>query len=158
GSFAPVPDWLEITIVFRSGFKLNGREMRRNLLIGLLLAALTLGSYWPVRNYDFIFYDDPQFVTENAQIQSGLTKDTVVYAFTHPVVGNWHPLTTLSHALDCELLGLNAGSHHLVNAVLHAANAALLFLLLRQLTRRTSDKIAQASSPASFGGVPQPKA
>ena len=108
--------------------------MRRDLGLGLLLAALTLAVFWPVRTHDFIVYDDPQFVTENTQVQSGLSWETLVYAFSTPVVGNWHPITTLSHALDCELFGLSPGAHHLVNALLHALNAGLLFLVLQQLT------------------------
>jgi Flp pilus assembly protein TadD len=110
--------------------------MRRDLLIGLLLAALALGVYWPVRHHDFIFFDDPQFITENPQVQAGLSWKTIVYAFTQSLVGNWHPVTSLSHALDCELFGVDAGAHHMVNALFHAGNAALLFILLRQLTRK----------------------
>ena len=109
--------------------------MRRDLWIGLLLAVLTVGVYWPVRSHDFIFYDDPEFIIENRQIQSGLNWNTIVYAFTRPVVGNWHPVTTLSHALDCELFGVQAGQHHFVNALVHAANAMVLFLLLQQWRR-----------------------
>jgi Flp pilus assembly protein TadD len=112
--------------------------MRRDLWIGLVLAVLTVGVYWPVRSHDFIFYDDPEFITENRQIQSGLNGPTIVYAITHPVVGNWHPVTTLSHALDCELFGQQAGSHHFVSVLLHAANALLLFLLLQQWRRMSS--------------------
>jgi tetratricopeptide (TPR) repeat protein len=110
--------------------------MRRDLWIGLLLATLTLGVYWPVRHHDFIFFDDPQFITENSQVQAGLSWNTIVYAFTQSLVGNWHPVTSLSHALDCELFGVDAGAHHMVNAVFHAGNAGLLFILLRQLTRQ----------------------
>jgi tetratricopeptide (TPR) repeat protein len=124
-----------ISDCFRGPFKLNIVAMRRDLLIGFALAALVLCLYWPVRTHDFIFYDDPQFITENSQIQSGLTWATLAYAFTRPVAGNWHPLTTMSHALDCQLFGINAGAHHEVNALIHAANALLLFLLLQQLTR-----------------------
>src|SRR5947209_3501846 len=123
--------------------------MRRDLLIGLALAALTLAVYWPVHTHDFISYDDPQFITENDQIRSGLSWQTVEYAFGKAVVGNWHPLTTLSHALDCELFGLNAGAHHLVNAVFHAANAALLFFCVQQMLR---GKLLYQSSGMSQAG------
>jgi len=58
----------------------------------------------------------------------------VGWAFTHAQVGNWIPLTTLSHMLDCQVFGLQAGGHHLVNVLWHAANAVLLFLVLRQMT------------------------
>ena len=123
--------------------------MRRNLLLGFVLAALTLGVYWPVRTHDFIYYDDPEFITENLRIQSGLSWATFKYAFTQPVVGNWHPVTTLSHALDCELFGVRPGAHHLVNAVVHALNTGLLFLLLQEwvsaarrgMGRRSADGI-----------------
>jgi tetratricopeptide (TPR) repeat protein len=112
--------------------------MRRDRWIGLILAILTLGVYWPVRTHDFIYYDDSEFILENPQIQSGLNWNTLVYAFSRPVVGNWHPITTLSHALDCELFGLKAGNHHLMNALLHAANTLLLFVLLQRWRRDSS--------------------
>ena len=102
--------------------------MRRPLIICLLLFAVTLGVYWPVRQNDFIYYDDPQFIMENEVVKDGLTGRGLVYAFTQPVVGNWHPVTTLSHILDCQLFGVNAGAHHLVNATIHAANAVLVFI------------------------------
>jgi Tfp pilus assembly protein PilF len=123
---------------------------RRDWLIGFLLAALTLGVYWPVRNHGFIFYDDPQFITENPQVRSGLSWKTVVYAFTRPVAGNWHPITTLSHALDCELFGPDAGAHHPVNAGLHALNAALFFFVLQRLSRKCQLRVDTGwSSPKS---------
>ena len=108
--------------------------MRRPLVICLLLFAVTLGVYWPVRQHEFIYYDDPQFITENREVKAGLTAPGFVYAFTRPVVGNWHPVTTLSHMLDCQLFGVNSGAHHLMNASIHAVNAALVFLLLFQMT------------------------
>src|SRR5438477_518141 len=108
--------------------------MRREWLIGLLLAVITLTVYWPVRNHDFVDYDDPQFITHNVVIREGLTQSSVHYALTTPVLANWHPVTTLSHILDCQFFGLQPGAHHLVSAVFHAANAALLFLLLQRMT------------------------
>ncbi len=107
---------------------------RRELLVCALLAALTLGVYWPVGHYDFIQYDDPKFITENPQIQKGLSWPGLVYAFTQPAVGNWHPVTVLSHMLDCQLFGTQPGPQHLVNVALHTLNAALLFLFLRSFT------------------------
>src|SRR5581483_11843316 len=124
--------------------------MRRESLVALSLVALTLGVYWPVRTHDFILFDDPQFITENSQIQSGLNWRTVHYAFTTPVVGNWHPITTLSHALDCQVFGLRAGAHHLVNVFIHSLNAALLFLLILQWFRRGGRQPA-ASASARIG-------
>lgn len=108
--------------------------MRRPYLSCFLLAAITLAVYWPVRHHDFIYYDDPQFITENEEVKAGLTTHGFVYALTQPVVGNWHPITTLSHMLDCQLFGVNPGAPHLMNAVIHAANAVLLFLVLSQMT------------------------
>lgn len=99
-----------------------------------LLALLTLAAYWPVRHHDFIYYDDPEFVTENLQVQAGLKWSTVRYAFSNAVVGNWHPVTMLSHALDCQLFGTNPAAHHLMNVAFHALNSVILFLLLRYLT------------------------
>ncbi len=108
--------------------------MRRKLVICLLLSVVTAAVYWPVRQHDFIYYDDPQFITENEEVKAGLTTHGFRYALTHPVVGNWHPVTTLSHMLDCELFGVNPGMHHLANVALHVLNAVLLFLLLTQMT------------------------
>src|SRR6202043_2614282 len=71
---------------------------------------------------------------ENPLIQAGVTWQNVVWAFTHVHSHNWHPLTTISHMLDCQLFGLKPGAHHFVNVLLHSASAVLLFLLLEQLT------------------------
>ncbi|MCU0782908.1 MAG: tetratricopeptide repeat protein [Verrucomicrobia bacterium] len=102
----------------------------------LLLVLVTLGVYWPVTHHDFINYDDTVYLTENPHVISGLTWGGLKWAFTklHGEATYWHPLTWLSHMLDCQLFGLNPGPHHLVNVLFHAANAMLLFLLLRNLT------------------------
>jgi tetratricopeptide (TPR) repeat protein len=100
----------------------------------LLLAALTFAVFWPVGKCDFINYVDPQYVTSNPQVQAGLTLNGIVWAFATVLSGHWHPLTWLSHMLDVQLFGLNPAGPHVVNALLHAANTLLLFLLLRQLT------------------------
>ena len=103
-------------------------------LLAVLLMLGTLSAYWPATSHDFVNYDDPDFVTSNVHIQRGLTWDNVKWAFCNPVVGNWHPLTMLSHMLDCQMYGLNPWGHHLTNVLLHAANTALVFLLLHSLT------------------------
>jgi tetratricopeptide (TPR) repeat protein len=103
--------------------------------MALLLALITLLVYWPVARDSFINYDDNDYVTENRAVQNGLTWAGVKWAFTTGHASNWHPVTWLSHMLDCELFGLNAGAHHSVNLLLHAANAVLLFLLLLRLTQ-----------------------
>jgi protein O-mannosyl-transferase len=99
-----------------------------------LLALVTIAAYWPATSHDFVNYDDPHYVTSNIHVQSGLTRDSIKWAFSNPVVGNWHPLTMLSHMLDCQIYGLHPWGHHLTNVLLHGANTALVFLLLRGLT------------------------
>jgi Flp pilus assembly protein TadD len=108
--------------------------MRRASSIGLVLAALVLAVYWPVRHYYFLCYDDPEYVTDKPDVKAGLTWPSIRYALTTGVVGNWHPVTTLSHILDCQVFGVNPGPMHLVNAAFHAVNALLLFLVLRRMT------------------------
>ena len=109
--------------------------MSRPRLMGLLLALITLLAYWPVARNSFVSYDDNDYVTENHIVQKGLTWPGVKWAFTTGYACNWHPVTWLSHMLDCEWFGLNAGAHHSVNLLFHAANAVLLFLLLLRLTQ-----------------------
>ncbi|HEX4350984.1 MAG TPA: tetratricopeptide repeat protein [Verrucomicrobiae bacterium] len=108
--------------------------MRREVLISLLLAGITLGLYWPATYCHFIHFDDQVYVTENAQVQGGLTLAGIAWAFTHAVSSNWHPLTLMSHMLDCQLFGLQPWGHHLTSLLLHMLNTVLVFLLLRRLT------------------------
>ena len=112
----------------------RAKTTRRSLLICGLLAAVTLLTFWPQTGHDFITYDDALYVTENAHVQQGLTWAGVAWAFRTGDTGNWHPLTWLSHMLDVQLFGLEPGWHHLTSLLLHAANAALLFLLLQRMT------------------------
>ena len=77
------------------------------------------------------------YVTANPHVQGGLTWEGVKWAFLNPVCCNWHPLTVLSHMLDCQLFGLKPWGHHLTNVLLHALNAVLVFVLLRQMTGAT---------------------
>ena len=108
--------------------------MRRPGFICLLLAVITLVVFLPVARHGFVNYDDSDYVTQNAHVQSGLRWANVVWAFTTGHASNWHPVTWLSHMLDCQLFGLNAGPQHLVSAGFHAANTVLLFLLLLRMT------------------------
>lgn len=101
-----------------------------------LLAAVVL-IYLPVRGYEFISLDDPQYVTANPVIRSGLTRAGLAWAFSSAASFYWHPLTWISHMLDVQLFGVNAGPHHLVNVAIHAANTALLFAALRRMTGAT---------------------
>ena len=109
--------------------------MSRPRRLGLLLALATILAYWPATRNGFVNYDDDLYVTQNAVVQNGLTWPGVEWAFTKINVSNWHPLTWLSHMADCELFQLNAGGHHLNSVLIHAANTALLFVLLLWLTR-----------------------
>jgi len=113
--------------------KLFQSPAKRTPLLCLLLAAVVLMFYSPVTHNGFI-YDDNGYITINPHVRSGLTWATVKWAFTTYQQANWHPLTWLSHALDCELFGLNPAGPHYVNVLLHAANAVLLFLLLQRAT------------------------
>lgn len=108
---------------------------RSIISFALLLFVGTLILYSPVRGHDFINYDDTEYVLNNPHVTAGLTWETIRWSFTSRDAVNWHPVTWLSHALDCELFGQDAGDHHLVNVVIHAMNAVLLFLFLQKATR-----------------------
>jgi protein O-mannosyl-transferase len=107
---------------------------RRTLVLSLALVLLTVLAYLPVRNNAFINFDDNHYITENVHVRAGLSWDVVKWAFTTDDAANWHPLTWLSHALDCQLFGLNPAGHHFISVLLHALNAVLLFLVLQSLT------------------------
>lgn len=103
-------------------------------LICLVLALGTTALYWPITSHPFIIFDDEEYVTANAHVTSGLSWENFRWAFEGAHAANWHPLTWLSHQLDCTLFGLNAGGHHLVNLLFHVANTLLLFVFLRGAT------------------------
>jgi tetratricopeptide (TPR) repeat protein len=106
----------------------------RSLLICLALAFAAAAVFYQVRAYDFVHYDDHIYVYENPDIQAGITLKTIKWAFTTGYAANWHPLTWLSHTLDWQLFGSNAGGHHLTNLIFHIANTLLLFVVLKQMT------------------------
>ncbi|MBW2740291.1 MAG: tetratricopeptide repeat protein, partial [Deltaproteobacteria bacterium] len=89
---------------------------------------------WQVKDFDFIWFDDKPYVTENRHVQSGLTVKSFIWAFTTFDASNWHPLTWLSHMLDCELYGLNPMGHHWTSLQIHIANTLLLFFILQYMT------------------------
>ena len=103
-------------------------------LICLALALVTTALYWPITHHNFVNFDDDDYITNNSHVQAGLTWAGVIWAFQSGSAANWHPLTWLSHMLDCQLYGLYPGGHHSTNLLFHVANTLLLFLLLRQLT------------------------
>lgn len=114
----------------------EGESPSRRLLwiTGLALVALTTLVYLPVRGYPFIGFDDPGYVTENPHVTGGLTLAAVRWALTAGYLANWHPLTWISHLIDVQLFGLNAGAHHLVNLAFHVIDTLLLFALLARTT------------------------
>ncbi len=118
GAIMPVPEGLRSTLA----------------AICLALAGLTWAVFGQTLHHDFINYDDKTYVYENPNITSGLTRPAIFWAFTHAHAGNWHPLTSISHMLDCQLYGLNPSGHHLANVLLHILAVVLLFLVLRQMT------------------------
>jgi tetratricopeptide (TPR) repeat protein len=118
--------------LFQSSLFQSPRQ--RNLLLCLVLTIAVLAVYNPVTHNRFIRYDDDEYITSNPEVRAGLTWNTVKWAFTTYEQANWHPLTWLSHALDCQLFGLNPAGPHYVNVLLHASNVVLLFLLLQSAT------------------------
>jgi Tfp pilus assembly protein PilF len=100
----------------------------------IFLIALTWVVFGQTFRHQFINYDDPLYVLDNAHVRAGLTWHGIEWAFTHVHSQNWHPLTTISHMLDCQLFGLNPGAHHLVNVFWHSVAALLLFIFLQQTT------------------------
>lgn len=121
----------------------TGRNL--NAVACILLAAVTIALYAPVVGHPFIVLDDREYVTTNPYILAGLSWNTVKWAFTATVAANWHPLTWLSHALDCQLFALDPAGHHLDSVLIHALNALLLFLLLAWVTKRVGPSLLVAS-------------
>ena len=110
-------------------------QQYRYLVICFVLILVTFAAFSQVLSYGFIDYDDNDYVTENAYVKAGLTRDSTIWAFTTGHSGNWHPLTWLSHMLDCQLFGTEAGWHHLTSLVIHIINTILLFAVLEKMTR-----------------------
>jgi tetratricopeptide (TPR) repeat protein len=104
--------------------------------LAALIALVTLAVFWPVTHHQFIRYDDQLYLTANPHVQAGLRRAGLVWAFGH-LTGEgtyWHPLTWLSHMLDCQMFGLKPAGHHLVNLLIHVANAVLLMVVLNRMT------------------------
>jgi tetratricopeptide (TPR) repeat protein len=106
----------------------------RALVLGILLILATAALYFAVIGYPFCDFDDTVYVTANAHVQSGLTWETVKWAFSTYDAANWHPVTWLSHSLDYDLFRLDPSGHHGVNVVLHIVNVLLLFCVLLTAT------------------------
>ncbi|MEO8193105.1 MAG: hypothetical protein ABI681_04585 [Gemmatimonadales bacterium] len=110
--------------------------------------------------HDFVYYDDPKYVTENPIVSAGFSWRGLIWAFKTGTDANWFPLTWFTHMLDVQLYGMNAGGHHLTNLLLHIANTLLLFGALYRMTgasgRSARGRIVRCSSASrgvrSLGG------
>ncbi|MGA1825344.1 MAG: tetratricopeptide repeat protein [bacterium] len=112
---------------------MESKIVRANILICLFLiiAILTVYHVW---NHAFINLDDNVYVTENKNVTTGLTLNNLLWSFRTAHAANWHPLTWLSHMLDCQLYGMDAGSHHSTSVLIHIFNSLLLFLIFWKMT------------------------
>jgi hypothetical protein len=127
----------------------NSNTAQRGLDLTLplcaLLALVTLTVYFRALGNPFLAYDDSSYVTHNLKVQLGLTLESIRWAFTAAWSGNWHPLTWLSHAIDCQLFGLNPAGHHLTSVAFHVLNVVILFFLLSRATGRTERSFVVAA-------------
>ena len=102
----------------------------RFLIVGIVFFIAGMAVYWPVGSYGYVHYDDLAYVAENEHVLQGWTAASLKWAWTTNEQANWHPLTWMSHMLDCQLFGSEApGRYHLVNVLLHVTNSLLLFVL-----------------------------
>ena len=137
GQKAEVPLPLQAATLAAQSQIANRKSQIFRWLLAVLLVLVTLAVYWPATRGGFIAYDDNLLVTENPQVQKGLTLEGLELAWFNPVNCLWHPLTVMSHMLDCQLFGLNPWGHHLTSVLLHGLNAGLVFALLQQMTGAT---------------------
>src|ERR1017187_7237453 len=109
---------------------------RHTIWLSVFLFLATFAVYAQVRHFDFVNFDDPEYVTANQHVRTGITAANIAWAFTSGEAANWFPLTRLSHMLDCQMFGLRSGWHHLTNVLLHALAVLLLFAFLKRSTGR----------------------
>ena len=102
--------------------------------LGIVMIATVLAVYCQIAGHDFIDFDDGIYILNNTHVRTGLTIENIRWALTSMSASNWHPLTWVSHMLDCRLYGLHPAGHHLTGLFLHVANTLLLFLVLRTAT------------------------
>jgi tetratricopeptide (TPR) repeat protein len=110
-------------------------RIRPEFTVCILLIVITCSIFWKVIGHEFIIYDTPGYILNNPMVKQGLSWKGVGWAFTTFYMSNWHPVTWMSHMLDVQLFGLNAGWHHMVNLILHVINTLILFTTLRMMTR-----------------------
>jgi hypothetical protein len=116
---------------------LTARAQRRVVAgVCMALVLLCVAVYGRTLSYQFVNYDDSLYVTENTEVQAGLTWANLVWAFTTDRAMYMHPLTWLSHMVDCQFYGLRPWGHHLTGALFHTIDAILLFLVFARMTRR----------------------
>ncbi len=109
-------------------------ERKRNIILGMLLICVTFSIYAKIWTHEFIGYDDNKYVTENPYVTNGINKESLFWAVTSTHSSNWHPVTWLSHMMDVEFYGMNAGGHHATSLLLHIGNSLLLFILFSRMT------------------------
>jgi protein O-mannosyl-transferase len=107
---------------------------RPTVYVCVLLVSITWLVFGQTLGHDFVNFDDHVYVYDNPLVTRGISVDGIVAAFVHSHARNWHPLTTISHMLDCQLYGLKAGGHHFTNVLLHTVAVLLLFAVLREMT------------------------
>lgn len=107
---------------------------RLEITICLFLIFVTLTVYWQVKKHNFVNFDDNRYVTANPHVKEGITLKAARWAVTSTHAWNWHPLTWVSHMLDCEFYGVDAGKHHLTSLLIHIANSLLLFWIFKGMT------------------------
>ncbi len=110
------------------------RRVRSEIWICLLLTLITLAVYGQVRDHNFVNFDDNGYIYENPRVKTGVTPDNIAWAFTKLHESNWHPLTWISHMIDCEIYGMDPGRHHAANLFIHICNTLLLFLAMHRLS------------------------
>ena len=109
-------------------------DKKNSWLMAGALALLTLAIFWPVTRHEFINLDDPVYVTKDAHVRNGVNWENIKWVFTETHANFWHPLTTLSHMLDCQFYGLKPAGHHLTGLLFHVASVVVLFLVLHRMT------------------------
>lgn len=115
----------------------TNRDRKLTTFVVIALVVLVWVAFGNSLGNEFVNYDDGDYVYENPIVSQGLTLSGIGGAFTHFHAANWHPLTTISHMVDCQIYGLQPWGHHLTNVLLHALAAILLFLALRRLTEKS---------------------
>jgi tetratricopeptide (TPR) repeat protein len=111
------------------------KDRRRTAWVAAALLFGTVALYWPATTFDFTNLDDNFYILFNDHVRNGLNWPSLRWSFQAGYCCNWHPVTWMSHMVDCQLFGLHPGPPHGVNVLLHAADSALLFVVLKRLTQ-----------------------